>query len=210
MATAPSHHQQQQPPVPVAPPTAPTPPPFDFYVVLDFEAAFNKPSGYDKVMEIIELPSVLVDARPETGFAIRSEFQRYARPVIHPQMHPEVTALTGITQATVDKANTFPRVFQEYRRWLLESGLSAIPPAPPKPARPALSPNAGREDRKQAAVDAALPPQPPFVPHARSRSFCFVTCGDWDIKTMLPTQFREGGTRAGSPSCSGRSPTCPK
>lgn len=142
------------------------PPPFDFYVVLDFEAAFDKPDGPDKIMEVIELPSVVVDART---FEIRSEFQRYVRPVINPKMHPLATEITGITQATVDAAPPFPAVFAEYRKWLIASALSATP----SPATTA------------ANADS--------YPANGSRSFCFVCCGDWDIKTMFPVQFRNCG-----------------
>jgi ERI1 exoribonuclease 3 len=134
----------------------------DFYVVLDFEAAFDKPSGFDKVMEVIELPSVILDARTGTTVA---EFQRYARPTIHPKMHPEVTQITGITQATVDAAKPFPVVFAEYRQWLQRSALSPVP---------------ATAENKHAV-------------HPNSRSFIFVTCGDWDIKTMLPIQIRNDG-----------------
>jgi ERI1 exoribonuclease 3 len=139
-------------------------PPCDFYVVLDFEAAFDKPEGHDKTMEVIELPSVIVDAR--TG-AIRGEFQRYARPRIFPKMHPMVTEITGITQATVDAAQPFPHVMAEYLRWLDASHLSALSPS--------------------AAVHSKN------IVHPAARSFMFVTCGDWDIKTMFPVQFKNDG-----------------
>lgn len=134
-------------------------PRFDFYVVLDFEAAFDKPSPAN-IMEIIEMPSVVVHAETAT---IVAEFQRYVRPVLKPKMHPEVTTLTGITQELVDAAQPFPHVYAEYRQWLRSSLLA--------PALPA----------SDSANTAGF------------RSFAFVTCGDWDIRKMLPVQVANCG-----------------
>lgn len=123
-------------------------PSFDFFVVLDFEAVFDKPQP--TVMDIIEFPSVLVDAHSNK---IVSEFQKYVKPLVIPTLNPICTQITGITQSTVDMAEAFPIVHQQWKKWL------------------------------QASVISSLPLSPQY------RSFCFVTCGDWDIKTMLPAQF---------------------
>lgn len=119
---------------------------FDYYLVMDFEATCE-----DNVkladQEIIEFPAVLVDAETKK---IVSEFQRYVRPVRRPKLSAFCTALTGITQETVEKANPFSHVYDEFMAWLLQGNLGEQSP---------------------------------------SCSFAVVTCGDWDLKTMLPLQF---------------------
>jgi 2'-phosphotransferase/ERI1 exoribonuclease 3 len=124
------------------------PPPVDYYVVLDFEATCWE-NERSTQQEIIELPSVLVDAR--RGVVV-SEFQRYVRPVLRPQLSDFCTTLTGIPQAVVSEGKKFADCLTDYVAWLRACGLAA------------------------AGTSGA--------------SFLFVTCGDWDLKTMLPLQLR--------------------
>lgn len=121
---------------------------FDYYVVLDFEATCDNVARIDK-QEIIEFPMVVVDARTTT---IINEFQRYVRPVHNPVLTPFCKELTGIQQATVDQAQTFPAVYKEVLGWLEGNQIGF--------------------DRK-----------------AGQKCFAIVTCGDWDLKTMLPIQL---------------------
>jgi ERI1 exoribonuclease 3 len=83
---------------------------------------------------------------------VEAEFHTYVRPVRHPRLTPFCTQLTGIEQARVDPAPTFPEVWARYQQWLAALGVS--------------------EQTAQAAV---------------------VTCGDWDLKTMLPAQLELSG-----------------
>jgi hypothetical protein len=84
-----------------------------------------------------------------TTRAVDFTFHRYVRPVQHPHLSAFCTQLTGIEQATVDQAQPFPSVYDEFQQFLLQHKLLNNP----------------------------------------HRTFAFVTCGDWDLKTMLPSQF---------------------
>ncbi|SCU66363.1 phosphotransferase, putative [Trypanosoma equiperdum] len=122
-------------------------PPFDTYMVLDFEATCERHQRLE-VPEVIEFPIVLVDAR--NGNTI-SEFQQYVRPVVNPQLSQFCTELTGITQSVVDRASTFPDVFTAAMNYLHQN-------------------NCGETEINKR-----------YLP---------VTCGDWDLKTMLPIQVK--------------------
>ena len=125
-------------------------PAFDFYVVLDFEATCSddRREVPPHLQEIIEFPSVLVDARARPPRVV-SELQVYVRPQAIPRLTPFCTQLTGITQAVVDAGATFEDAMRRHLAWLRANGLD--------PARP--------------------------------HNFAVVTCGDWDLKSMLPRQI---------------------
>ncbi|OQV18580.1 putative 3'-5' exoribonuclease 1 [Hypsibius exemplaris] len=98
------------------------PPPLDYLIVLDFEATCeeNKPPGtYDQ--EIIEFPAVLIDLKNQT---IVAEFHSYVQPQRAKKLTDFCTALTGITQATVDAADQLPAVLLRFRKWITEQGLA--------------------------------------------------------------------------------------
>jgi inhibitor of KinA sporulation pathway (predicted exonuclease)/RNA:NAD 2'-phosphotransferase (TPT1/KptA family) len=111
--------QQHQPCSPQRASVAQPQPPVDAYVVLDFEATCEQDRRMD-AQEIIEFPMVVVDA---VSMSIVSEFQRYVRPVHVPVLSAFCTSLTGITQSTVDKAQTFSSVFEQAHAWLRSGNL---------------------------------------------------------------------------------------
>ncbi|KAG9034036.1 ERI1 exoribonuclease 3 [Tulasnella sp. JGI-2019a] len=67
----------------------------------------------------------------------------------HPTLTEFCTELTGITQETVDNADTFPAVWKRFCEFLAEHKVTENPD-----------------------------------------SFAFLTCGDWDLKIMLPKQLK--------------------
>ena len=77
---------------------------FDYYLVVDFEATCEERNPADFPHEIIEFPGVLVDGR--TGRQVDT-WREYVRPVLHPALSDFCTSLTGISQDTVDGADTF-------------------------------------------------------------------------------------------------------
>jgi predicted NAD-dependent protein-ADP-ribosyltransferase YbiA (DUF1768 family) len=120
---------------------------FDYFVVLDFEATCDDRQGFTPV-EVIELPSVLVDART---MEVVDTIQLYVKPQVHAELTPFCSKLTGITQGDVDTgAGPFPVALGDYISWLTR--------------------------HKLASRDS------------EHLSWCFVTCGDWDLRTMLPGQ----------------------
>ena len=95
---------------------------YDRYLVVDFEATCEERNSVDFPHEIIEFPGVLVDGR--TGKQL-SSFREYVRPTIQPVLSDFCTALTGISQETVDKASTFPVVLKNFQNWMDGQGLGA-------------------------------------------------------------------------------------
>ena len=140
-------------------------PHYDYYLVLDFEATCcdnhnssnviqeSTPKFQRRDMEIIEFPSVLLDVRPmRTGNPpiVVSEYQAYVKPRINPTLTAFCTDLTGITQDTVDAANSFAHAYRGHMMWLQELGF-----------------------KFDTICD----------------QMCIVTCGNWDLRTMLPRQL---------------------
>ena len=143
-------------------------PRFPFYVVLDFEATCsdNRSEVPPHLQEIIEIPSVLIDARQHPPRAV-AEIQVYVRPVAIPQLTKFCTELTGITQQVVEEQGVlFDEGFRLHVEWLRKHGLD--------PDRP-------------------------------EQKFAIVTCGNWDLKSMLPRQLQMQ-SRRGSKQC--KAPRC--
>lgn len=123
--------------------------PFDYYVILDFEATCDKGQA-PQPQEIIEFPSVLISGKT---FEIIDEFTSFVRPLHHPQLTNFCTELTSITQPQVDEAPLFPEVMANHMAWLRSHGL------------------------RVTAEDSG-------------NSFALITCGNWDLRSMLPNQWR--------------------
>lgn len=92
-----------------------------YICVLDFEATcWDETSVHNKnksQVEIIEFPSILYKLENNKLEKI-SEFHEYVKPIINPVLSDFCTKLTGIKQETVDKASTFPGVFNRHYKWL--------------------------------------------------------------------------------------------
>lgn len=71
-----------------------------------------------QLFEIIEFPIVLINL-PERR--IVDTFQTYIKPSINPILSDFCTELTGITQAQVDNAPTFPEALQLVNDWLVKT-----------------------------------------------------------------------------------------
>jgi len=115
-----------------------------YLLILDFEATCDEKTKPDPI-EIIEFPTLLYNLERNE---VQARFHEYVRPTRHPALTEFCTNLTGIEQATVDKADPFHVVFGRYQQWLAENVLLSDP-----------------------------------------ATFAFLTCGDWDLKTMLPIQL---------------------
>jgi len=121
------------------------PPPLRYFLILDFESTCASPRPPNFTQEIIELPCLVYSLEQEYTTAM---FHEYVRPVINPRLTNFCTQLTGISQATVDSADTFPRVWRRFHEFLADLCL-----------------------------------------HDPPGSFVFLTCGDWDLRRMLPSQL---------------------
>ncbi|XP_073450083.1 ERI1 exoribonuclease 3 isoform X2 [Aquarana catesbeiana] len=115
---------------------------YHYFLVLDFEATCDKPQIHPQ--EIIEFPILKLNGRT---MEIESTFHTYVQPVVHPQLTPFCTELTGIIQEMVDGQPNLSQVLESVDEWMAKEGL--------------------------------------LDPSVKS---IFVTCGDWDLKLMLPGQ----------------------
>lgn len=72
-----------------------------------------------EISEIIEIGAVRLQ-RPE--LVPDGEFQRFVRPVVHPELSPFCTRLTTIEQSDVDDAPLFSEAYAELVNWLSDGG----------------------------------------------------------------------------------------
>jgi ERI1 exoribonuclease 2 len=92
--------------------------PFDYLLVLDFEATcWNNLDSKKKQSEIIEFPVVLYDVKNNE---IVAEFQQYVIPTEHPKLSDFCIQLTGIQQNQVDNGVPLPTCLLEFMRWINE------------------------------------------------------------------------------------------
>jgi len=90
--------------------------PFKFFVILDFEATCNENRNRGmKAQEIIEFPSVILNART---LEFVDKIQIFVNPALHPKLTSFCTELTGITQVQVDSGVNFASAFKQYTEWL--------------------------------------------------------------------------------------------
>jgi 3'-5' exoribonuclease 1 len=90
------------------------PQPFDYYLIFDVEGTCEEDSGFDYPSEIIEFPVILVNSKLEKI----DVFHRYVKPVLNPNLSDFCKRLTGISQQTVEQADTFDVVFHDFLAWL--------------------------------------------------------------------------------------------
>lgn len=121
-------------------------PPFDCYIVLDFEATCEEDCT-PVPQEVIEFPLVVLDAAK--GGRTVAEFRTFVRPVHHPKLSRFCQEFTGIQQAQVDKAPPWPQALARAEGWL-------------------------DQELKKWGFKKPV----------------FVTCGDWDLKRMMPKQCK--------------------
>uniref|UniRef100_A0A7S2A3F4 Exonuclease domain-containing protein n=1 Tax=Ditylum brightwellii TaxID=49249 RepID=A0A7S2A3F4_9STRA len=142
-----------------------TPHNIDYLCILDFEATCNDAKPAPKPQEIIEFPTLLLNT--QTG-NVEQEFHFYIRPDVHPTLSEFCTDLTGITQDVVNSGVTLKEALYEQQRWFSKSNLV--------PYTPQLSKLKTAEEKMKNDTNS-------------SKSFLFVTCGDWDLKSCLPRQL---------------------
>jgi 3'-5' exoribonuclease 1 len=95
--------------------------PFDYILVIDFEATCEEPNPANYLHEIIEFPVVVVDVLMRR---VSWEFHSFVRPVQKPKLSSFCTHLTGIRQEDVDAAPTLPEVIKRFENWY----SNTIPP----------------------------------------------------------------------------------
>jgi DNA polymerase III epsilon subunit-like protein len=86
-----------------------------YFLVVDFECTCEEDSPADHPYEIIEFPVIVVHKGKEIG-----TFHEFVRPTHNTTLSSFCTKLTGITQDTVDKADTFDIVFARFQQFLTD------------------------------------------------------------------------------------------
>ena len=87
---------------------------FNSIFVIDFEATCDNNKLFGPP-EIIEFPCIQIKTK---AFQTVDTFHEYVCPTRNPQLTQFCTELTGISQDTVENADTFPIVFQRFQSWL--------------------------------------------------------------------------------------------
>ncbi|XP_067122195.1 ERI1 exoribonuclease 2-like [Centruroides vittatus] len=87
--------------------------PYKYLCVIDFEATCDEDAEYQH--EIIEFPAVLIDTKEKK---IISTFHEYCRPTLNPLLTEFCKLLTKISQDTIDYAETFTVVLNNFTKWL--------------------------------------------------------------------------------------------
>lgn len=88
--------------------------PYDYILVLDFEATCEEHPPPNYLYEIIEFPVVVVDVRLQRVVA---EFHRFVRPHHKVELSHFCRELTGMRQADVDAAAPLEEVILQFERW---------------------------------------------------------------------------------------------
>jgi ERI1 exoribonuclease 3 len=156
-------------------PTKPTKFRNEYLCILDFEATCDNPTPPPPwVQEIIEFPSVLLklERNEEDGTVKKvhkiSEFESFVQPK-YSHITPFCEKLTTITTKDVKDAPFLEETLEAHWNWLQKHITAA----------------ATATTTDSDACTIIIPPP--------ENNVIIVTCGDWDLKTMLPTQFKKYG-----------------
>ncbi|VDP11308.1 unnamed protein product [Heligmosomoides polygyrus] len=139
---------------------------FDYLLVLDFEATCTENEKILPYQEIIEFPVAKLDVK---SWKISSYFHQYVRPTVNPILTSFCTHLTGIIQDS-DSLNT--RLARESnlnrsKAYILQEMVDN------QPTIDEALVSFDEWMRKEGVLDS---------------KFAFVTCGDWDLGVMLPSE----------------------
>lgn len=103
--------------------------PYDAFLVLDVEATCQEGTDFNWPNEIIEWPVILMRWRSKDAqgrakeLYVADEFRSFVKPSWRPELSAFCTTLTGITQAEVDCAPSFPAVLDSFREFMAKNGL---------------------------------------------------------------------------------------
>ncbi len=84
------------------------------FIIFDLEATcwMGRPPGM--VQETIEIGAIQLNNYGEE----LGSFNRFIRPIIHPNLSAFCRELTSIDQDDVDRADNFPQVIEEFKDWI--------------------------------------------------------------------------------------------
>jgi len=137
-----------------------------YLLVLDFEATCGEKGFPRHEIEIIEFPTIVYDLQEKKEVG---RFHEYVKPVIRPQLTEFCTKLTGITQ--VSRVLEF--IIQVYLLPVFHFNQETVDNAEAFPHV---------WNRFKAFLETQNLWDDPWT-------YAFITCGAWDLRTMLPQQL---------------------
>ncbi|HHM21235.1 MAG TPA: exonuclease domain-containing protein, partial [Bacteroidetes bacterium] len=84
------------------------------FIVFDIEATCWEGPPNGKVQETIEIGAIKVDRYGE----VLGRFERFIRPLLHPNLSPYCRQLTTIDQIAINRARPFPEVVDDFQEWI--------------------------------------------------------------------------------------------
>ena len=84
------------------------------FIIFDLEATCWEGNAVGRQQEIIEIGALRMDPYGE----VHETFQQFVKPAMQPRLSVYCKQLTGISQGDVDRAESFSRVFAQFREWL--------------------------------------------------------------------------------------------
>lgn len=84
------------------------------FIIYDLEATCWEGRPPSMTMETIEIGALKVNGYGE----VVAQFQRFIKPILHPQLSHFCRELTGISQVDVNRASTFPSVIDDFQDWI--------------------------------------------------------------------------------------------
>lgn len=83
------------------------------FIIFDLEATCWEGQPTNMVQEIIEIGALKINQYGE----VEDQFDRFIRPVIHPNLSLFCRQLTTIDQITINRARAFPEVAADFQAW---------------------------------------------------------------------------------------------
>lgn len=94
--------------------------PYDFMVVIDFEATCEQEQEEDYLPEIIEFPAVLIDVNKKQ---VLDTFHSFCQPTLKRELSDYCKRLTGIKQEKINESPKFVDVLHDFEKWLTKHNL---------------------------------------------------------------------------------------
>nr|3CG7_A Chain A, Cell death-related nuclease 4 [Caenorhabditis elegans]3CG7_B Chain B, Cell death-related nuclease 4 [Caenorhabditis elegans]3CM5_A Chain A, Cell death-related nuclease 4 [Caenorhabditis elegans]3CM5_B Chain B, Cell death-related nuclease 4 [Caenorhabditis elegans]3CM6_A Chain A, Cell death-related nuclease 4 [Caenorhabditis elegans]3CM6_B Chain B, Cell death-related nuclease 4 [Caenorhabditis elegans]5DK5_A Chain A, Cell death-related nuclease 4 [Caenorhabditis elegans]5DK5_B Cha len=95
--------------------------PFDTLLILDFETTSDA-ANQDYPCEVIQFAIVAYDV-PNDKIREDISFNKYVKPVLNRTLTKNCVDFTGIPQRSIDTADTFDVVYEQFQQWLITLGL---------------------------------------------------------------------------------------
>ncbi|GJM32549.1 MAG: exonuclease [Saprospiraceae bacterium] len=83
------------------------------FIIYDIEATCWEGNPMSRVQEVIEIGAVRINQFGE----YEGEFNRFIKPILHPNLSLFCRQLTSIEQENINRADQFPAVIEDFQDW---------------------------------------------------------------------------------------------